>query len=293
MSTSEKLTFELRPLDLNTQRSEIMTLIRKGLRESFEESHLIWKHLENPFGVSFALGTFDGEKLVGLRLFMKWVFEGPNLEKVHAIRPVDTVTDPDYRGKGIFSTLTLHGINHEKSNYNLIFNTPNLNSRSGYIKMGWQVLEEPVKIHVAWILPGKKAKIKEKQNQLQDFKPRHWSTQKSGAFLHWRYQSPEYKVFSSLDEKSALIYRKTSIKSFPFLVICEWLGDNEQWLGILRAIASKEKTPLVYYLSNRKKLKGLIHLPYKNQTPFIVFRDDEKQIIKDIQFSLGDLEAKL
>jgi GNAT superfamily N-acetyltransferase len=286
-------SIEIVPLNIDKDREEIMALIKKGLRDSFEESHLIWKHQENPFGTSYILGAKIKGRLVGLRMFMRWEFTGPNNQTIKAIRPVDTVTDPEFRGMGIFSRLTLKGIEEEINNYELIFNTPNLNSRPGYLKMGWQVWEGDALTKFALIFPGKKIKSVEAKNQLESFSTKGWSTLKSKEFLNWRYKSQDYLVRTTSNQETVIIYRKAKIKSLSTLVISELLGEEKWFLPLIRSVASVEKSQWIYYLANKKNLPGLIHLPFKSKKPFIVYRDDTQKMAEQIQFSLGDLESKL
>jgi GNAT superfamily N-acetyltransferase len=97
-----------------------------------------WKHLQNPFGRSFMiLAEYEGE-LVGFRALMRWRFAIGD-RRVEAVRPVDTVTHPDHRGRGVFSTLTRTALDRVRDEVDLVFNTPNQNSLPGYVKMGWQV----------------------------------------------------------------------------------------------------------------------------------------------------------
>ena len=71
-----------------------------------------WKHLSNVFGPSLGLvATDDADRLVGLRLFMRWRFEVAG-RTIEAARPVDTATHPDHRGKGIFRMLTMAALDH-------------------------------------------------------------------------------------------------------------------------------------------------------------------------------------
>jgi GNAT superfamily N-acetyltransferase len=99
-----------------------------------------WKHRENPFGPSPMWLAFDAERLVGVRLFLRWrLHAGP--AAYSAVRAVDTATHPDYQGKGIFKRLTLKLVEEEqRAGTHLIFNTPNQKSRPGYLKMGWSTV---------------------------------------------------------------------------------------------------------------------------------------------------------
>jgi GNAT superfamily N-acetyltransferase len=99
-----------------------------------------WKHEENSFGPSPAWVAVDGERIAGLRVFMRWEFllDG---RPVRAVRAVDTATHPDYQGRGIFTKLTMHALDAVRSDgVDFVFNTPNDQSRPGYLKMGWAVV---------------------------------------------------------------------------------------------------------------------------------------------------------
>lgn len=109
-----------------------------------------WKHDENPFGPSPAWVAVDGDRLLGLRVFLRWEFvRGGSV--VRAVRAVDTATDPDAQGRGIFRALTMHAVEAMTADgVSMVFNTPNAQSRPGYLKMGWRDLGRyPVSVRVA------------------------------------------------------------------------------------------------------------------------------------------------
>ena len=101
-----------------------------------------WKHRESPFGASPAWAAVDGDRIVGFRTYVRWQFLRGG-EVVPAVRAVDTVTHPDYQGKGIFSLLTKRSLAElDEMGVGFVFNTPNDKSRPGYLKMGWQLVEK-------------------------------------------------------------------------------------------------------------------------------------------------------
>ncbi len=124
----------------------VLGLLQRSLGWLADEHHTAffrWKHRDNPFGASPAWVALDGERMVGLRVLLRWEFERDGLDRevVRAARAVDTATDPAYQGRGIFSGLTLHAIDDlTRESLHFIFNTPNDQSRPGYLKMGWQVV---------------------------------------------------------------------------------------------------------------------------------------------------------
>jgi len=131
----------------------VLGLLQRSLGWLADEHHTAffrWKHRDNPFGPSPAWVALDGEHIVGLRVLLRWEFDSDGLNEdgfgkagavVRAARAVDTATDPAYQGRGIFSALTLHAIDDlTREDLDFIFNTPNDQSRPGYLKMGWQVV---------------------------------------------------------------------------------------------------------------------------------------------------------
>ncbi|RKE18239.1 acetyltransferase (GNAT) family protein [Streptomyces sp. TLI_171] len=112
-----------------------------------------WKHRANPFGSSPGLVAVAGDgRIAGVRLFLRWSWQagGPAGREVRAVRPVDTATHPDFRGRGIFRRLTTDLLDRVAGDTELVFNTPNGTSLPGYLKMGWRELGRvPVALRVA------------------------------------------------------------------------------------------------------------------------------------------------
>jgi predicted N-acetyltransferase YhbS len=120
----------------------ILNLVRLSLGEGRiprTEAFWRWKHEENPFGPSpMLVAEDDNGVLIGLRTFLRWKFEAL-AQPAHAVRAVDTATHPGHRGKGIFKALTEQMVSDMRAEgADFIFNTPNEQSRPGYLKMGWR-----------------------------------------------------------------------------------------------------------------------------------------------------------
>ena len=61
-----------------------------------------------------------------------------------AVRAVDTATHPDHQGRGLFSALTRHAVEACRTEgVAFVFNTPNEQSRPGYLKLGWREVGRP------------------------------------------------------------------------------------------------------------------------------------------------------
>ena len=181
------------------------------------ETLFAWKHDANPVGASPAWVATDGERLAGFRVLMQWAFRQGETT-VRAVRAVDTATHPDYQGRGIFTRLTLHAIDELRDEgVSFVFNTPNDQSRPGYLKMGWQVVGQlPTAVRPTqwrrlprvltarvpadrWSIPtdaGEPAAVVLADTpgleQLLAAIPaaRGTSTHRTAAYLQWRYGTP-------------------------------------------------------------------------------------------------------
>ncbi|MEX2421150.1 MAG: GNAT family N-acetyltransferase, partial [Actinomycetota bacterium] len=132
--------------------SEVLELLRGSLgggpAGERTPEYFRWKHLENPFGRSYMIVAESDQRIIGFRALMRWRFRVGD-RAIEAVRPVDTVTHPEFRGRGIFSMLTRKALDSLKGEVDLVFNTPNSNSLPGYLKMGWQMVGKiPVSVRI-------------------------------------------------------------------------------------------------------------------------------------------------
>lgn len=98
-----------------------------------------WKHETNPFGESIVLVATAGDRVAGVRAFMRWRLAAPGDVTLECVRPVDTATHPDFERKGIFRRLTMEALEVARGKgVHLVFNTPNPRSGAGYLSMGWK-----------------------------------------------------------------------------------------------------------------------------------------------------------
>lgn len=103
-----------------------------------------WKHEDNAFGRSPRWVALEDGQVVGFRVFLRWRWRRPDGTVATAVRAVDTATDPDFQGRGIFKRLTTSALDDLRAEgVDFIFNTPNDQSRPGYLKMGWVELGRP------------------------------------------------------------------------------------------------------------------------------------------------------
>lgn len=125
-------------------RPAIVALCRVPLQWNsgvLDEQFFAWKHDQNPFGISPAWLAEDPDAgVVGVRVFLRWEFNASD-QRCVAVRAVDTATHADWQGRGIFRRLTLGALPDLRDDgVDAVFNTPNDQSRPGYLKMGWSTV---------------------------------------------------------------------------------------------------------------------------------------------------------
>lgn len=297
----------------------IITLLQASLGESLlKKSAKIWnfKHLDNPFGESTVLLAEENSDLIGVRAFMQWRWQIKNRVWT-SYRAVDTATHPHHQGKGVFKKLTLQALDeiHEKGDC-FVFNTPNNQSRPGYLKMGWS---EVGKIKVALIptlLYSFSLLFSKKTGdsaitvaQLERLCAIHNEqlaeknvlfTPKSVSYLKWRYEEnplQNYFVVSTPDFYIAMYVKKHSF--FNELRVVESIG------GLTAKERRKMHCAIVKYALQKGCLfitiadKNLFGLQlYGGYGPKLTFRPltsstdfvQQALTIENWHYSLGDLE---
>lgn len=151
MTTRSDVELAIRPYEAQDQ-DRVLDLLSRALgggpAGERPAEFFRWKHLDNPFGRSFMILAEADDRVVGLRAFMRWRFLLRG-RAVDAVRAVDTATDPDFQGRGIFTRLTLAALEELGGQAEMVFNTPNDKSLPGYLKMGWSVVGRiPVRVRV-------------------------------------------------------------------------------------------------------------------------------------------------
>jgi len=134
-----------RPIEIRaagpSDREAVLDLMAASLGWSSDDRHeafFDWKHEQNPLGRSPAWVAVDDGRVVGFRTFLRWEHRTPDGRVLPAVRAVDTATAPSHQGRGIFRQLTLRALEDLRTEgVAFVFNTPNDQSRPGYLKMGW------------------------------------------------------------------------------------------------------------------------------------------------------------
>ena len=295
--------------------SAIVYLLKRSLGEStIPKSELLWdwKHNQNPFGPSYILLAEENEQLVGLRAFMQWEWQWKG-QIYKAIRAVDTATHPDHQGKGIFKKLTLHQIDIcKQEGIGFVFNTPNDQSKPGYLKMGWVdqgrlplkfKLLRPLSLVFSRIFKEKKnLKNEEDLSLVQTWRPDisnlikedisksdHLSSYLSPRYISWRYEkNPLFTYNYFTDHTNFLMISRIKKHSFAReLRLVEFVLLNRE--SDLKKLNTEIKKQVLEFCKKNKidiiSVSGLQYalykacfrwmgiIPIKDMGPSITLRD--------------------
>lgn len=231
---------ESRPEDL----SSILYVLKASLGEtSSKKDKTVWeyKHVNNPFGKSLVLVAEENGQIVGVRAFMRWQWQLGS-KSLSTFRAVDTATHPDYQGKGIFKKLTLKALEiASESGDHFVFNTPNPQSKPGYLKMGWEEVDR-VKLNLIPVFPSFNwKKVQKEINRLEvdldslllisrtkKIRNNLLFTPKNKKFLNWRYiENPlqDYEIIAGKDYFIAFYIKRH--KHFNELRISECILEDK------------------------------------------------------------------
>jgi GNAT superfamily N-acetyltransferase len=304
-------------------RDAIIALARDALGwagDDRDRRFFAWKHDENPFGPSPAWVAEAGGRLAGFRTFLRWEFETPDGRIVRAVRAVDTATHPDFQGQGLFTRLTLEAIDAlTAEGVGLVFNTPNANSRPGYLKMGWHVVGRPPLLvrprsvgALARLLaaraPAAKWSVPVAGDAAADVlteaflarllgrlaAPRGFRTPRTPAFLAWRYRFPELAYRAVAGDDGAAIYRVRERGKAREVTITDMLvpgGDRRAEAALLRRVAAVAPGDFLLRIGSARRRRGL-EAPLPRQGPILTARSLGEPVppLAGWDVTLGDLE---
>lgn len=306
----------------------VVALARRSLGWHDDDvRYLAWKHIENPVGPSRMLLALADERVVGFRAFLPWEFGGPDGSIVRAARAVDTATDPEYQGQGIFTRLTLAALDLlTAEGVTLIFNTPNSQSLPGYLKMGWQTMGRvpiavrpagwrfavaalggrrsaerwPVATSAGEAAPAVLSDTPAVERLLAAVRPpTGLATRRSAAFLRWRYGLSElgYRVMVAHGgiESGLAVFRLRRRGRATEAVLCDILvpgADRATARRLVGAIARRSGADYVLRIHAAWIASGrFVRVPRSG--PILTCRPLDgaaPPTLRDLSLTMGDIE---
>ena len=279
-----------------------------------DRAFFAWKHDQNPFGPSPAWVASESGRVVGFRTFLRWEFIRSG-EQLRMVRAVDTATDPDFQGRGVFRRLTLGAVEQlTAAGYDAVFNTPNHQSRPGYLKMGWADLGRPaLGARPSGVLgPLRMARSREAAEKWPEPTtvgrpagealagpdldtlvaalpvPAGWATPRSAAYLRWRYGF-EPLQYRAVDVRGGLaVFRVRRRGPSREVALCEWLAPGPDRPALHRLVRAAGDYVVGCGLG---PAYGLVPLPRRG--PVVTWRPLARSGIPslgELALRLGDLE---
>jgi hypothetical protein len=253
-------------------------------------------------------GAFADGRLAGFRTFLRWRFEedGTPLEMVRA---VDTATHPDHQGQGIFSRLTRHAVEEmTAAGRAAVYNTPNDQSRPGYLKMGWHVLGRPqilvmpdTPLTVVRMLRAREAAAKWSEpvtvgepaalvgdTDVRPSSPGSIRRRSPEGYARWRYGFEPLQYRSVEVRGGRMVFRVRRRGPLREVAIVEWRSSRPDPRAVRRLVREVGDYAVGVGLPRRS---GLLPLP--RQGPVVTWRPLARPGVPrlaDLAFDLGDLE---
>jgi GNAT superfamily N-acetyltransferase len=309
-ASADEVDPEIGDLDLATSVGPIVALATRSLGWAGDErdrAFFRWKHLENPFGASPAWGAWLGERLVAFRTLLRWELAADG-RTLQLVRAVDTATDPDMQGKGLFRRLTMQAVDElTAAGVDAVFNTPNDQSRPGYLKMGWHQLGRPTllvqpasPVALARMLRARVPAEKwsepvtygEPASAVAGEAPigpsARWSTARTPVFLRWRYGFEPLQYRAVEVRGGHAVFRVRRRGPLREVAIVDWLSDEPDPVAVRRLVRACGDYAVAIGLTSRH---GFVPMP--RQGPIVTWRPLANPVVPplgDIGFALGDIE---
>jgi hypothetical protein len=241
-------------------------------------------------------------KIVGARVFLRWQFRDARGNVTEALRPVDTVTHPEARGRGIFKRLTLTGLAelHADERY-LVFNTPNGNSLPGYLKMGWEEHGRAYRyFYTPRLAPWGAAKVLEGEElpagagEWAIYPPGMITTHKTDAFLRWRYTPDSYRFVSMANgDPGCLVVRTVRTKGISTLSVTDYVGPPANFRPLVLGAASARGHYLIHMLAGGSGRGSRWWPGVQRGSSLVAIRPARLPEGMSLHLSAGDLESIL
>jgi len=271
------------------------------------DEFLDWKHRQNPFGRSYEWVATIGDEIVGYRSFLRWRFvvQGRTLS---AVRAVDTATHPAHQGKGIFRTLTMTAVEAMTADaVDFVFNTPNDQSRPGYLKMGWRMLG-PVPVHVRPSLPPRPRRLLAARSGAASLfgiaaegfpavdpsaldlpiDTDRISTDKTPEFLAWRYGLESLGYRMAIADGAQAVFRLRDRGQAREATFSEVAGD-----GAAALVASVLRRTRADLATLPASVRSRLAVPVTKLGPTLCVRDLSSTApdrLGELSLSIGDIE---
>jgi hypothetical protein len=220
---------ELRP-------AQIVGVINEAFGRSETERWFEWKHRNGPWGPSVGVAAVDDQGPIGVRLLLPWRFHVGDIRFI-GHRATEAATIPRAQGRGVFTALNRWMM--EELRTELIFSTPNVKSRGGYLKLGWkEIALVPHRWEFA-LRPGRDA-------ALPAISPDTLRTEWDADALQWRSDLRSgHRYLTESSDETLLCYRLLRRRGIAVVAPTAAVGDPEQAARLWRRMLDRTRARLV------------------------------------------------
>ena len=216
--------------------AQILEVINTAFGRDESAAWYRWKHREGPWGGSIGVAAVDRSGPIGVRLLLPWQLRlGEATFRCH--RATEAATVPRAQGRGVFTALNRWMMEEVRSE--LIFSTPNMNSRGGYLKLGWR---EIARVPHRWeraVMPRGTAVVKPTP-------PNMLRTDWDAVALQWRSDPRSgLTYYAAADDDAVLYYRTMQRRGVRVAAPMGSLGDPARLAQLWREMLARTRARLV------------------------------------------------
>ena len=216
--------------------NQILGVINTAFGRSATTDWYRWKHYEGPWGPSVGVAAVDTSGPIGVRLLLPWRFRC-GAARFTGHRATEAATVPPAQGRGVFTALNRWMM--EEVHSDLIFSTPNLNSRGGYLKLGWH---EIARVPHRWEVASKPISDAVVTATPQDALRTDWDPDS----LQWRTDPRCGHTYQGVRSDDAVLYYRV-LRRWRVSVVAptESLGDPPRVAQLWREMLGRTQARLV------------------------------------------------
>ena len=193
--------------------NDYLSVCSTVFKQAFTYEDFKRKFLDNIYGESLLVVAYkNGEPCAARALWRN------DINDREAYQPGDTCVIDEYRGKGIFSQMTLKAISMLPKDA-IIYNFPNQNSFPGYIKLGWSEFR---RYHMRLLISYNNY-VNEHPEKMDEAYAKWWIEGKPVKYIKWRghyflickeRRVLCYRILGEVDKKVAVNFPRCLIGMF-------------------------------------------------------------------------------
>lgn len=257
------MTASFKIVDVNAlSPAQVIGVINEAFGRNESVEWYEWKHRQGPWGPSIGVAAVDRHGPIGVRLLLPWRFRIGDVTLL-GHRATEAATVPRAQGRGVFTELNRWMM--EEVGTELIFSTPNMKSRGGYLKLGWR---EIGRVPHRWEL----AVRPRRHTAIRSASPALLRTDWDDDALRWRTDSRSSRAYHLIDSSdgSLLCYRLLTRRGTRIVAPTATIGDSEHTTRLWRRMLDLTRAHLVLMPATQPAPRPTIRLGWRRGESLIL-----------------------